>query len=403
MRRALCLALVALLALNATAQHEPDTQSLPGSRTIMDAHNCYPYYEWWHDRIDRALSAGTPLAIEQDLYWYTDTKTGNSWSIVAHGVPISGREPTMEHYFFDRVRPIVERALKEGNQGDWPLITLNLDFKTEEPAHLKAVWALLTKYQDWLTTAPKTSDADKVQPLAVRPILVLTGESDGQQNVFFNDVPVGNQLLVFGAVHTNTKDPMAPPEVLEPSAASNYRRWWNNPWGVVEKGGQQHAGEWTPASDERLRLLVRHAHSLGLWIRFYTLDGASDKEESCNGWFRTYNFGSLGATQLRWRAAQKAGVDFIASDQYELLGSFLRSLADSASIVDVEFFSQSCQQCSLELHGANSTKRKGIRTGQYACHADEQKATLGLLSEVRHCDWIPTIGALEWVTVAIAI
>src|SRR5579859_5090525 len=123
-------------------------------RVILDAHNCYPYYEWWYDRIDRALSAGTPLAIEQDLYWYTDRRTGKSWSIVAHGDPVSGEEPTMEHYFFDRVRPIVERALQEGNHGDWPLITLNLDFKTEEPEHLRAVWALLTKYQDWLTTAP---------------------------------------------------------------------------------------------------------------------------------------------------------------------------------------------------------------------------------------------------------
>ena len=80
----------------------------------MDAHNCYPYYEWWYDRIDRALSAGTPLAIEQDLYWYTDPKTGKSESLVAHGVPVSGHEPTMEHYFFDRVRPIVEHALKDG-------------------------------------------------------------------------------------------------------------------------------------------------------------------------------------------------------------------------------------------------------------------------------------------------
>ena len=34
-------------------------QSHPGSRTVMDAHNCYPYFEWWGDRIDRALSAGT--------------------------------------------------------------------------------------------------------------------------------------------------------------------------------------------------------------------------------------------------------------------------------------------------------------------------------------------------------
>ena len=108
----------------------------------MDAHNCYPYWEWWYDRIDRALSAGTPLAIEQDLYWYTDAKTGRSWSVVAHGAPVSGHEPTMEHYFFDRVRPVVERALKESNHGDWPLITLNLDLKTEEPEHLRAILAL---------------------------------------------------------------------------------------------------------------------------------------------------------------------------------------------------------------------------------------------------------------------
>jgi hypothetical protein len=290
----------------------------------MDAHNCYPYYEWWYDRIDRALSAGTPLAIEQDLYWYTDSKTGKSWSIVAHGVPISGHEPTMEHYFFDRVRPVVERALKEGNRGEWPVITLNLDFKTEEPEHLRAVWELLTKYQDWISTAPKASDPSAVQPLTVRPILVLTGESDAQQKVFFDDVPAGARLLVFGAVHTNTKQPMAQPEILEPSPATNYRRWWNNAWSVVESGGQQRAGDWSSEDEERLRLLVQHAHSHGLWIRFYTLDGATDKEESCNGWFRSYNFGSLAAARERWSAAQKAGVDYIASDQYELLGEFLR-------------------------------------------------------------------------------
>src|SRR6266478_7330734 len=81
-----------------------------GSRSVMDAHNCYPYFEWWSDRIDRALSAGTPLAIEQDLYWYTDSRTGRSWSVVAHGAPMSGQEPTMQRYFFERVRPIVEKA-----------------------------------------------------------------------------------------------------------------------------------------------------------------------------------------------------------------------------------------------------------------------------------------------------
>ena len=84
-------------------------QFAAGERTVMDAHNCYPYFEWWGDRIDRALSTGTPVAIEQDLAWHTDAKTGRSWSVVTHGQPTTGEEPTMEVYFFEKVRPIVEK------------------------------------------------------------------------------------------------------------------------------------------------------------------------------------------------------------------------------------------------------------------------------------------------------
>jgi len=291
----------------------------------MDAHNCYPYFEWWGDRIDRALSAGTPLAIEQDPFWYTDPRTGRSWSIVAHGAPVTGHEPTLEQYFFERIRPVVEDALRRGNQGDWPVITLNLDFKTEEPEHLAAVWALLNKYRGWLTTAVKSAQGDKVEALDVKPVLALTGESDKQASAFYDDLPAGQLLLVFGAVHTNTTDLMAAPDVLEPGSASNYRRWWNNSWAVVERGGQTQAGEWTKEDELRLRSLVEHAHENGLWIRFYTLDGATKEELSCHGWFRSYNFGSLSAAQQRWQAAQKAGVDFIASDQYELLANFLKN------------------------------------------------------------------------------
>jgi hypothetical protein len=105
----------------------------------------------------------------------------------------------MENYFFERIRPIVEQALRENHRGDWPLITLNLDFKSEEPEHLAAVRALLEKYRDWITSAPRTDDATALQPLTVRPILVLTGESDAQEKIFYDRVPIGGQLLVFGA------------------------------------------------------------------------------------------------------------------------------------------------------------------------------------------------------------
>ncbi|HVJ09525.1 MAG TPA: hypothetical protein VM554_14195 [Acidisarcina sp.] len=296
----------------------------PGARVLMDAHNCYPYFEWWSDRIDRALSAGTPLAIEQDLLWHVDRKSGRGWSVVSHGAPSQGNEPTLESYFFNRVRPVVEKALAHGDSSKWPLITLNLDLKSEEPEHLAAIWKMLEAHKDWITTAEKTADLHQISTLTVRPILVLTGDSDAQQKAFYEDLPIGTPLLVFGAVHTNTSDPMAAPEILEPAAADNYRRWWNNPWRVVEAGGQTKAGDWTAADDARLRALVKHAHDHNLWIRFYTLDGATKQELSCNGWFHDYNFGSKVAVVQRWRAAYRAGVDYIASDQYEQLGQFLR-------------------------------------------------------------------------------
>ncbi len=308
---------------SARAQQVPE----PGSRTMMDAHNCYPYFEWWSDRIDRALSVGTPLAIEQDLGWYTDPKTQKSWSVVTHGNPITGEEPTMEQYFFARVRPIVERALKEGNHGDWPLITLNLDFKDNKREHLAAVLALLRKYQSWLTSAQKAQSIDDVQPLDVKPILVLTGEADAQQNVFYDQLGTGDRVLLFGAVHSGEKDPQAAPEVIDSEKSNNYRRWWNNSWHVVEAAGQPQAGDWSLGKEKRLRALVERAHANGLWIRFYTLDGATKDELSCRGWFRGYNFGSIEAARVRWRAAIAAHVDYLASDQYELLGAEIHHFA----------------------------------------------------------------------------
>ena len=296
----------------------------PGTRVLMDAHNCYPYFEWWSDRIDRALSAGTPLAIEQDLLWFKDPRTGQTRSVLSHGGPVTGLEPGMKEYFFERVRPIVEKALQEGNKDDWPLITLNLDLKTEEPEHLAAIWQLLSQYKDWLTTATRSNSIEQPQPLDVRPILVLTGESDAQKTVFYDQVPVGEKLLVFGAVKTNAKVPSAAPEVLAPNPADNYHRWWNNSWHVVEPAGQPNAGDWSPEKEKRLNDLVRHAHSHNLWIRFYTLDGATKPQLSAYGWFRSYNFGSKEAALKRWEACRKAGVDYIASDQYEDLAAFLK-------------------------------------------------------------------------------
>jgi hypothetical protein len=324
--RSIALIVVVVLASGVVSAQQMPGAARPGSRVLLDAHNCYPYYEWWFDRMDRALSTGTPLAIEQDLLWYKDAKTGKAWSVVSHGAPGSGAEPKMREYLFERIRPIVEKALREGNHGDWPLVTLNLDFKSEEPEHLAAVWQLLSEYQEWLTTAARTNDVRRMEALDVRPVLVLTGGSEAQKAAFYDRVPAGSRLLLFGAVATNTNNPAAAPEVLVPEGADNYHRWWNNSWRVVEPAGQPNAGEWTAEKEARLGQLVRHAHARNLWIRFYTLDGATKAELSCNGWFRGYNFGTKEAARKRWEAAARAGADYIATDQYEELGTFLRPL-----------------------------------------------------------------------------
>jgi hypothetical protein len=115
---------------------------------------------------------------------------------------------------------------------------------------------------------------------------------------------------------------------LLPGKATNYRRWWNNAWEEVEEGGQTKAGDWTPAKATRLRALADHAHQLGYWIRFYTLDGfnPADSSDHANdrGWGAGYNFGSRERVETRWKAAIDAGVDLIASDQYEDLRAVMR-------------------------------------------------------------------------------
>ncbi|HSU33240.1 MAG TPA: hypothetical protein VLJ11_18585 [Bryobacteraceae bacterium] len=315
-----------LLACLSWGGQQPQLQFLNHNRPVLDAHNCYPTDGQWRDRIDRALRTGFPVGIEQDLAWYVDPATGKGRVVVSHTAQTNGSEPTLRAYFFDRVRPIMEKALSENHQDQWPLIVLHFDFKDNQPALLHAVWDLLADYQSWMVTAPKRSDPHDLAPMTRKPLLVLTEDSDAQEEVFFHQVPVGSNLRLFGSAHTNlpkgkSKEELVhlqatlPADQLLTEAPTDYRRWWNNSWYEVEEGGEPHAGDWTPTDAARLRALVDRAHDLGYWIRFYTLDGFSDG--TAHGWSNGYNFGSLQAARLRWRASMKAGVNLVASDQYE--------------------------------------------------------------------------------------
>lgn len=303
------------------------------NRPMPDAHNCYPTDLKWADRIERALKTPFPVAIEQDIAWYVDPITGKGIPVLSHSKKTNGAEPSLRDYFFERVRPIVDQALRENDRERWPLIVMHFDFKDDQAPLLHAVWDLLGEYQGWISTTPKTADPHVLAPIEPKPLLILTEESDAQEEVFYSELPVGTRLRVFGSAVTNEVSAKSnaeqnhllatlPPEKLLSTPPTDYRRWWNNSWFVVEEGGQRAAGEWTAAGDRRLRALVRHAHQLGYWIRFYTLDGFQPNEG--RGWEPDYNFGSRQAVMARWKAAIAAGVNLIATDQYEDLAAAMR-------------------------------------------------------------------------------
>lgn len=297
----------------------------PAARVLLDGHNAYPEGGLWTDRIERVIATGTPVAIEQDLYWRKPPGAANYTSVVAHDSDATDGAPTLDAYFFQRIRPIMERALVENRRETWPLITLNLDFKSDEPEHHRFIYALLGTYGRWLTTAPRTATPDVAAPLALGPLLVLNGSDTAQRTQFHDEIRIGGVLRTFGAIQ-----PTAIPGVDNVERARramtlsaeqmivpgrrNYARWVNFPWSAVEEGGQKNAGAWTAADSSRLSALVHRAHEQQLWIRFYTLDGFSPEQD--RGFTASYNFGSLDAARTRWRAVINAGVDFVATDQY---------------------------------------------------------------------------------------
>jgi glycerophosphoryl diester phosphodiesterase len=308
-----------------TAQTPPPR--LFSGRSMLHAHNAYPEKGRWSDRIDRALATGvTPIVIEQDLALAGDR------SVVSHDDQLTGAEPTLESYFFDRVRPLMQRALTERREERWPLVVLHLDFKTNEPAHHRAVWALLQKHQRWLTTADRGTDPNQVRPLKHGPLLALTESGANQETDFFSSQPAGQPLLIFGSLPNAEVFRIeqraralasASPETLIPSRATNYRRWVNFPWQVVERGGPRQAADWSAADRARLAAIVNRAHAQGLGVRFYTLNGHDPSTHP--EWTASYNFGSLTAVRTRWQAAIDAGVDLIATDQYEELAGVMHT------------------------------------------------------------------------------
>ena len=323
------------LILTATMAAKVTAAYAPGTRTQVLSHNAYPDHGKYADRLDRALAAGLPMVTEQDLAW-VDGK-----SLEIHGSKnVTGEDPSLETYFFPKVKPIIEKALKDGNKGNWPLITLYLDIKNDPPEHLEAISKVLDKYHAWLTTAVKTDDINKQSPLDLKPMMVLVEDkqNDIKQKFFYDDVPVGGRIRAFGSVPKFDENPnklprekkaeaiaflsTLDPEQLVAHKADNYHRWFGANWAFVEKGGETGSGEWNQAAEQRLKSFVDYGHRLGYFVGVYCLDGYTEAENK--GWDKDYNFGGKEKVMPRWKAAISAHADFISTDQMEDLAAAIK-------------------------------------------------------------------------------
>lgn len=335
MKNAKVMALVASLGL-ATVAFAQSGPAAPQSRTLMWAHNAYPDHGKYADRLDRALASGHPFVVEEDLAWI------DGQSLLIHGARnVSGDDPTLDSYFFPKVQPVIEKALREGNKGNWPLITLYLDIKNDPPEHLAAISKVLDKYDRWLTTAVKTDDILKVSPLNLKPMMVLVEDKQNDVNkeqAFYDNVPIGGKIRVFGSVPKLDPNPdrklpkqeaidrqfLATPNDLYQGRADNYHRWISLDWAFIEKGGEPNAGEWSKEKEQRLKEFVAYGHRLGYLVGVYCLDGYTEADNQ--GWDKDYNLGSRDAAMVRWNAAFNAKADFISTDHYEQLADTLASL-----------------------------------------------------------------------------
>ena len=193
---------------------------------------------------------------------------GSGRSVVAHDAPATGREPTLELYFFDKLRPVMDAALAAPRPDTWPLVVLHLDFKTNERAHHRAIWDLLGRHERWLTTAPRVAGdahaaadaraaarADRERRRPVARVLMTRCRSVADCG---SSAPCHPRFSRARRTATRSSTPRSTrsPQTLIPSGTTNYRRWTNFSWAVVERGGQARAADWTTADDRRLRSIV---------------------------------------------------------------------------------------------------------------------------------------------------
>ena len=155
-------------------------------------------------------------------------------------------------------------------------------------------------------------------------VLVEDKQNDIKQKFFYDNVPDGGKIRVFGSV---TK-PDANPITSYRSKKRSSRCW----------PSIQNNGAWTGLTSKRVantsRRLdacgngapakwVNYGHRLGYFMSFYCIDGYTDSENQ--GWDKDYRFASHDAALQRGKALIQAKADFISTDQYEDVATLIHN------------------------------------------------------------------------------
>ena len=174
--------------------------------------------------------------------------------------------PDLESYLV----PALEAHWRTPRPDGAPTV-LTIDWKTDQPAAVRAFKAFLDAHPDWFTSAPKAVDSPltiaggsrSASAAAIAPRTCMTPSCPREATYrAFRDT-------VFGAGGGYRGDVTA----YAPAAATAYHRFLAFHWGHVERGGPALAGEWTADDAARLKALIEHAHRQGFRVRFYTLNG----------------------------------------------------------------------------------------------------------------------------------
>ena len=156
---------------------------------------------------------------------------------------------------FERVRPIVEQALKENKRATWPIIVVHFDFKSVQPEP-STPSGPAREYEGWITHRRADRRPQSfVEVRAQTPPSSSPEDADeqGGRSLSSRCPPARTACLRLrphrrrSGRHLEAREHLLatlPPEKLLTTRPTNYRRWWNNPGSKSKK-----AASTRPATD----------------------------------------------------------------------------------------------------------------------------------------------------------